>query len=374
MEVAGLDESADPRHSEGHINGPVRHTRARHFDYERLAGRVGAGGPACPGVGFVGRHPNAGEAVAAFPEGRRADLGGVAQIVGFRQGGIGAGPEGLRRGGGGAGPNPGFDGPTGQRCAPLLECQRHPGPVEPSLLGQLVVVRLKEGGELPRAADRGIDGPITPRGPRPPAAGLTPTICCPASFRLLPSCRKNPGLFGISCCSGWVCAPAPWAVKSSAAAMAVAILVWFFFMETPVVGWEGATFHEESAMQRSSKSCCWPSFSTFVHVPKASPRSLFAARLKQARELRGIASQRALGVLMGLDKKLASSRVNRYETEVSGIDLDGLGKLADVLGVPMAYLVAEDDATAAFILALKKMTQAERRELYKKLLSSKSAD
>ncbi|MEN5266775.1 transcriptional regulator [Stenotrophomonas sp. TWI587] len=101
---------------------------------------------------------------------------------------------------------------------------------------------------------------------------------------------------------------------------------------------------------------------------------MFAARLKQARELRGIASQRALGVLMGLDKKLASSRVNRYETEVSGIDLDGLGKLADVLGVPMAYLVAEDDATAAFILALKKMTQAERRELYKKLLSSKSAD
>lgn len=39
---------------------------------------------------------------------------------------------------------------------------------------------------------------------------------------------------------------------------------------------------------------------------------------------------------MGLDKKLASSRVNRYEAEVIGIDLDGLGKLAEVLGVPMA--------------------------------------
>lgn len=120
-------------------------------------------------------------------------------------------------------------------------------------------------------------------------------------------------------------------------------------------------------MQRRSKSCCRPSFSTFVHVPKPSPRSLFAARLKQARELRGIASQRALGVLMGLDKKLASSRVNRYETEVSGIDLDGLGRLAEVLGVPMAYLVAEDEATAAVVLALSKLTASQRAALAKKL-------
>lgn len=120
-------------------------------------------------------------------------------------------------------------------------------------------------------------------------------------------------------------------------------------------------------MQRRSKSCCRPSFSTFIHVPKASPRSLFAARLKQARELRGIASQRALGVLMGLDKKLASSRVNRYETEVSGIDLDGLGRLAGVLGVPMAYLVAEDEATAAVVLALSKLTASQRAALAKKL-------
>jgi len=65
---------------------------------------------------------------------------------------------------------------------------------------------------------------------------------------------------------------------------------------------------------------------------------------------------------MGLDKKLASSRVNRYETEVSGIDLDGLGKLADTLGVPMAYLVAEDDETARAIMALAKMSARERRK------------
>ncbi|MGE8269785.1 MAG: helix-turn-helix domain-containing protein [Stenotrophomonas geniculata] len=94
---------------------------------------------------------------------------------------------------------------------------------------------------------------------------------------------------------------------------------------------------------------------------------MFAARLKQARELRGIASQRALGVLMGLDKKLASSRVNRYETEVSGIDLDGLGRLADVLGVPLAYLVAQDAQTAEAILTLSQMTSEQREEALRSL-------
>ena len=103
--------------------------------------------------------------------------------------------------------------------------------------------------------------------------------------------------------------------------------------------------------------------STPVHVPKPSPRSFFAARLKQARALRGIGSQRALGVLMGLDKKLASSRVNRYESEVSGIDLDGLGKLAETLGVPMAYLVAEDQHTADIVLGLTGLSPEERSEL-----------
>lgn len=120
-------------------------------------------------------------------------------------------------------------------------------------------------------------------------------------------------------------------------------------------------------MHRGTTSCCSPEISTAVHVPHPSPRSLFAARLKQARELRGIASQRALGVLMGLDKKLASSRVNRYETEVSGIDLDGLGRLADVLGVPLAYLVAQDAQTAEAILTLSQMTSEQREEALRSL-------
>lgn len=70
---------------------------------------------------------------------------------------------------------------------------------------------------------------------------------------------------------------------------------------------------------------------------------------------------------MGLDKRLASSRVNRYENQTRGIDLDGLGKLAETLGVPMAYLVAEDDAMADAILALSQLSPAERAAVVRRL-------
>lgn len=73
---------------------------------------------------------------------------------------------------------------------------------------------------------------------------------------------------------------------------------------------------------------------------------------------------------MGLEKHVAANRVNRYESEVRGIDLDGLGKLADVLGVPMAYLVAEDENIANVVLALANLSPEERANAVKRLLSS----
>lgn len=100
------------------------------------------------------------------------------------------------------------------------------------------------------------------------------------------------------------------------------------------------------------------------------PRQLFADRLRQARALRGIASQRALGLLMGLDKNLAGNRVNRYESQARGIDLDGLGKLAEVLGVPMAYLVAEDEATADALLTLAQLSPEQRARAVAELIKS----
>nr|WP_238346297.1 helix-turn-helix transcriptional regulator [Luteimonas saliphila] len=102
-------------------------------------------------------------------------------------------------------------------------------------------------------------------------------------------------------------------------------------------------------------------------VPKASPRAIFSARIKQARALRGIRSQRALGALMGLTKKRGSSRINRYETQASGVDLAGLAQLADTLKVPMAYLLAQDETTADIVLALSQLSARERKALARQL-------
>ncbi|ARR15451.1 hypothetical protein LN96_12865 [Xanthomonas citri pv. citri] len=79
-------------------------------------------------------------------------------------------------------------------------------------------------------------------------------------------------------------------------------------------------------------------------------------------------SQRALGLLMGLEKHVAGNRVNRYESQARGIDLDGLGKLAEVLQVPMAYLVAEDEAMADAVLALAQLSSEQRAKAVAALL------
>ncbi len=80
-------------------------------------------------------------------------------------------------------------------------------------------------------------------------------------------------------------------------------------------------------------------------------RALFAARLIQARQLREL-SQRALGDQMGLGKEKGSSRINRYEHQVTAIGFDNLEKLAEILNVPPAYLLADNPTMADAILAL----------------------
>lgn len=148
------------------------------------------------------------------------------------------------------------------------------------------------------------------------------------------------------------------------------------FHGSPKVGSGSATFQVETTSKGALPSCFGSSPSSAVHVSKAppSPRSLFAARLKQARTLRGVPSQRALGLLMGLEKHVAANRVNRYESQARGIDLDGLGKLAEVLGVPVAYLVAEDAATADAVLALAQLSPEQRVRAVAALLKVAATD
>lgn len=97
-------------------------------------------------------------------------------------------------------------------------------------------------------------------------------------------------------------------------------------------------------------------------MPESSPRVLFAARLIQARKMRGL-SQRALGDRMGLGKDKGSSRINRYEHQVTAIGFDNLGTLAKVLDVPVSYLLADDAIMADAILALSQADEPQRNGL-----------
>jgi transcriptional regulator with XRE-family HTH domain len=90
--------------------------------------------------------------------------------------------------------------------------------------------------------------------------------------------------------------------------------------------------------------------------------AVFAKRLKQARELRGL-SQRALGDALGLGKRVGSTRINRYEQRTSLCDMETASKIARELGVPLAYLFAESDDLAEAILAFSQLPKGERAKV-----------
>lgn len=93
---------------------------------------------------------------------------------------------------------------------------------------------------------------------------------------------------------------------------------------------------------------------------------MFAKRLKEARLALGI-SQRELGRRIGLSEDVVSSRVTRYERGTSEPDFETAGKLAKELGVPLAYLLADNDVLADIILAVASLPSAEQRKLASEL-------
>jgi len=78
--------------------------------------------------------------------------------------------------------------------------------------------------------------------------------------------------------------------------------------------------------------------------------SVFSKRLKEARARKGL-SQKQLGIVAGLDRFVASTRINRYELGVHQPDALTAQRLAHALGVPMAFLFAADDRLARLIVA-----------------------
>ena len=95
--------------------------------------------------------------------------------------------------------------------------------------------------------------------------------------------------------------------------------------------------------------------------PKIYP-SVFSRRLKEARIKAGL-SQKRLGIEAGIDEFVASTRINRYEKGIHQADEATAVLLARVLGVPLAYLYAEDDSLAEMILAFGKLNRADRNEV-----------
>ncbi|KZN56088.1 XRE family transcriptional regulator [Pseudoalteromonas luteoviolacea CPMOR-2] len=82
---------------------------------------------------------------------------------------------------------------------------------------------------------------------------------------------------------------------------------------------------------------------------KTNDGSPFPTRLKQARKRQGL-SQKQLGILAGIDKFVASARMNQYEKGVHAPDFKTVLALSDVLKVPTAFLFCVEDELAEKIL------------------------
>ena len=135
------------------------------------------------------------------------------------------------------------------------------------------------------------------------------------------------------------CACAPAAAVRANAPVSTALLTPFMEPLFPPIDLgpcSQLTCHVESTRGvASGSSCphaCIASVQPVTSAPPA-PRAVVAARLRQARVLRGL-SQREVGVRMGMDKDAASARISRYESEGMSISLEALFELAQALEVP----------------------------------------
>ena len=101
-------------------------------------------------------------------------------------------------------------------------------------------------------------------------------------------------------------------------------------------------------------------------------KSVFARRLRAAREARGV-SQKQLGILAGIDQFVASARINQYERGKHVPDLQTAQRLAVELNVPVSYLYEPDDDLAELIRLLGACSRDQRHQLIPQLQPLPSA-
>lgn len=90
--------------------------------------------------------------------------------------------------------------------------------------------------------------------------------------------------------------------------------------------------------------------------------SLFASRLKARRLALGL-PQQALGEALGLEGRIAQSRISRYEIELHTPDLKTAYELAEVLGVSLSALVAESDRLGQIFELVRQLSESQLEEL-----------
>lgn len=93
---------------------------------------------------------------------------------------------------------------------------------------------------------------------------------------------------------------------------------------------------------------------------------VIASRLREARLQAGI-SQKAMGILAGIDEFTSSARVNQYEQGKHVPDFLTLEKFASVLNVPTEFFYARDDVMAEMLLLFAQLTQRQKSEVISRL-------
>ncbi|MFZ6727693.1 helix-turn-helix domain-containing protein [Undibacterium sp. MH2W] len=91
---------------------------------------------------------------------------------------------------------------------------------------------------------------------------------------------------------------------------------------------------------------------------------VFSLRLKTLRLEQNL-SQKQLGIEAGIDKFVASTRINRYEQSVHAPDYAIVQMLAKVLNAPVAYFFAEEDDIAGLLISYHRMDNKEKKEVLK---------
>ncbi|WP_394204955.1 helix-turn-helix domain-containing protein [Shewanella waksmanii] len=97
-----------------------------------------------------------------------------------------------------------------------------------------------------------------------------------------------------------------------------------------------------------------------------SKTNVFPQRLKQARNRVGI-SQRELGIRLGMDPSSASGRMNHYEKGRHMPDVGTLKKLAEELGVPVAFFFSDSDSSAELACLIEQLNEKEKQALITQL-------